>query len=338
VFRLAPVLVAGCALAAVASAAVVSAPAATASPATVRLVHAIRSTGVQHRHAATSTNWAGWVTVGDDRSVSASWVQPAVTCAAGETSYSSFWVGLDGAGSGTVEQTGTEADCAGGRAVYSAWREFYPAYPVSYRDAVTPGDAFTASATFDATTAKYTVTLTDSTRHWTETSTAFVSGAQHASAEVIAEAPADGATGAVLPLADFGSVAFTGATVDGAALGSDSTAIAVTMSGSTGTKATTSALTGRTTFRVSWVSSSGAAGSGSSTGSGSGAASGHPAPSAHHPAPTGHHKSSSHKKPSHKKPSHKKPSHKKRSHKKSAHKKPAHKKSPHKKRTPAHRH
>ena len=69
---------------------------------------------------STSTNWAGYaVTGGRYTKVTSTWVQPAVTC--NGTAYSSFWVGIDGDTSGTVEQTGTEADCNGSTPVYSAW-------------------------------------------------------------------------------------------------------------------------------------------------------------------------------------------------------------------------
>ena len=62
---------------------------------------------------STSTNWSGYAVAGGTyTTVTASWVQPAVTCSG--TAYSSFWVGIDGDTSNTVEQTGTEADCSSG--------------------------------------------------------------------------------------------------------------------------------------------------------------------------------------------------------------------------------
>src|SRR5919202_5547259 len=97
---------------------------------------------------STSTNWSGYdVTGGRYTSVSAAWTQPAVNCSVTPTGWSSFWVGLDGDTSSTVEQTGTEADCSSGRAVYSAWYEMYPKFPVTYSDAVSAGDHFSASVT-----------------------------------------------------------------------------------------------------------------------------------------------------------------------------------------------
>src|SRR5436190_4354811 len=145
---------------AVLAAAVMAYPAtAGAHPATP---HGARIHRVSH---STSTNWAGYsATGGRFTSVSASWKQPAVSCTS-TTAYSSFWVGLDGDGSNSVEQTGTEADCSHGRASYSSWYEFYPAFPVNYSDTVAPGDSFSASVTYTGGTG-YRLVLTNNTRRW----------------------------------------------------------------------------------------------------------------------------------------------------------------------------
>ncbi|MFF4401535.1 G1 family glutamic endopeptidase [Streptomyces sp. NPDC001480] len=64
----------------------------------------------------------------------------------------------------------------------------------------------------------YAVKLTDSTQNWTATKTlAHYKGATNGSAEVIAEAPTQG-NGSRWPLANFGSVTFTGASIDGKTL------------------------------------------------------------------------------------------------------------------------
>ena len=164
-----------------------------------------------------SENWAGYAatgTAGSLTSVSSSWAQPAVTCGATDT-FSSFWVGLDGDGTPTVEQTGTEADCAGGVASYQGWYEIFPNAPVFFSNPVQPGDAMSASVVSDGG-GTFTLTLTDSTQGWTQTTQQAEPDAQLGSAEVIAEAPSNGT---VLPLADFGTVNFTNATVDDASIG-----------------------------------------------------------------------------------------------------------------------
>ncbi|WP_037909231.1 G1 family glutamic endopeptidase [Actinacidiphila yeochonensis] len=196
---------------------------------------------------STSGNWAGYAATGTTfTSVSASWVQPSVTCTSA-TTYSSFWVGIDGDGTSSVEQTGTEADCSGGKAVYSSWYEMYPAYPVNYSNAVSPGDHFTATVSRSGST--YTLTLSDTTKGWTKTTTKTQSGLSNGSAEVIAEAPSSN-TG-VLPLAHFSTASFTGATANGQAIGNYSPDQITMASGST-TKATTSALSGGENFSVAW--------------------------------------------------------------------------------------
>jgi hypothetical protein len=173
---------------------------------------------------ALSTNWAGYAATGANgafTSVSSSWVQPTGNCAFGNPysdQYSAFWVGLDGYSSTTVEQTGSEVDCAGSTAEYSAWYEFYPADPVYFNNRVRPGDHFTGSVTYSPITLKFTVTLTDSTESWTHTVSQAVPGAKRSSAEVIAEAPCCTVAGNPLPLTNFGSVSFTSATVNSAGL------------------------------------------------------------------------------------------------------------------------
>ncbi|MYS18741.1 Peptidase A4 family protein [Streptomyces sp. DvalAA-14] len=196
---------------------------------------------------STSGNWAGYAATGTTfSSVSASWTQPSVTCGSG-TSYSSFWIGLDGDGSNSVEQTGSEADCSGGRAQYYSWYEMYPAYPVNYSNAVSPGDHFTSTVSVSGHT--YTLTLSDTTKGWTKTTTKTQSGLSNASAEIIAEAPSS--SSGVLPLAHFSTASFTNATANGQAIGNYGPDKINMASGST-TKATTSALSGGTNFSVTW--------------------------------------------------------------------------------------
>jgi hypothetical protein len=203
---------------------------------------------------ATSENWAGYTSAGAAgtfTSVSASWSQPAVTCTATDT-FSSFWVGLDGDGTNSVEQTGTEADCAGGAAAYQGWFEMFPAAPVFFNNPVQPGDAMSASVVANGGGA-FTLTLTDATQGWTQKTDQSSNTAQLGSAEIIAEAPSSG-NGAVLPLSNFGTVNFTAATVDNTALGNENPDSLTMVSGSNVTEATPSALTGGSAFSVTWDS------------------------------------------------------------------------------------
>lgn len=165
-------------------------------------------TGPAH-NVVTSTNWAGYAVTGSTGSVSfvkGSWIQPGLTGCSGRTAYySSFWVGIDGYNSPTVEQTGTEADCQAGTIVYTAWYEFYPAYPVTISTIkVHPGDTFSASVKYVGH-GSFQVTLDDVTTGHSYSHTKAVTGAHRTSAEWIAEAPY---SGGVLPLADFGKAKF----------------------------------------------------------------------------------------------------------------------------------
>ena len=157
--------------------------------------------------AGTSTNWSGYAVTGSKGSVTyavGSWVVPTVT-ETSTNSYSSFWVGIDGYTSGSVEQIGTDSDWVNGQAQYYAWYEFYPkpSYLIN-TITVQPGDTMSAEVSYDGNT--FTVTITDVTTDSSFSTTAKVPRAQRTSAEWIAEAPS---SGGILPLADFGSVTFS---------------------------------------------------------------------------------------------------------------------------------
>jgi peptidase A4-like protein len=198
----------------------------------------------------TSSNWSGYAVAGGTySSVSASWTQPAVNCSVTPTGWSSFWVGIDGDTSNTVEQTGTEADCSSGRAVYSAWFEMYPKFPTTYSTPVSAGDRFSARVTTDGR-GTFTLVLSDTTKGWTQQTTQRLKRTRLASAEVIAEAPSS--SGGVLPLADFGSVGFSGATVNGALLSSSTPGLdPITMVSGSTVKAQPSTVSNGS-FSVAW--------------------------------------------------------------------------------------
>src|SRR5690349_8433651 len=102
-----------------------------------------------------SYNWSGYAVTGTNGSatdVKGSWVVPSVSCSS--TGYSSFWVGIDGFSSNTVEQIGTDSDCVSVRgrqtATYYAWFEFYPgpSYEIVFPRGVHPGDTITAEVKY----------------------------------------------------------------------------------------------------------------------------------------------------------------------------------------------
>ena len=197
---------------------------------------------------STSTNWSGYAVTGSRfTSVSSSWTEPTVTCSG--TAYSSFWVGLDGDTSGTVEQTGTDADCSGSTPQYYAWYEMYPKFPTNLKGTVRPGDHLSASVTTNGS-GSFTLTISDSTQGWTNTTNARLKSATLASAEVIAEAPSS--RSGVLPLANFGTVSFSGATANGSLLTSSTPNIdPITMASGSTVKAQPSSISSGA-FSVTW--------------------------------------------------------------------------------------
>jgi len=166
-----------------------------------------------------SLNWSGYGLTGHTggfTSVEAAFVVPALlSCGGNEQSASSFWAGIDGLGTGTVEQDGVDASCDNGITVYTPWYEMYPASPVVFSGlAVSPGDAMQASVTYEGSNS-YKLRLLDVTTGHSASTTQTLKGATKASAECIAEDPGN----TPVPYAQYGSVSFTSCTVNGTPIG-----------------------------------------------------------------------------------------------------------------------
>ena len=204
------------------------------------------------RNEVSSTNWSGYAAAsGTYTSVSASWVQPTGTCTSA-TRYSSFWVGLDGYSSSSVEQDGTDTDCVNGQPQYYGWYETYPNPSYSFGSTVKPGDTMNASVVYEGSN-QFKLTLADATRGWSVSTTQTVSGAARSSAEVIIEAPCCTNSGGILPLANFGTVHMFNSVVDGSPIGALSP-VQIYMTDSSGrTRDTVSALTSQENFTATWV-------------------------------------------------------------------------------------
>ena len=249
-------------------------PAATAGAALAShpsIVIPSHAPGVRHSTTTSSTNWAGWAvtaTSGSVTDVKGSWIVPKIqgTCPS-KSQFSSFWVGIDGYSSSTVEQTGTDSDCQSGSPTYYAWYEFYPAG--SHLITTVPvhsGDKISAEVKF--VSGHFTVKLSDKTTGKSFSKNATVSGASRNSAEWIAEAPSS--SSGILPLADFGTVGFgkaktglngtcsaTIGSVHGGIGAFSTNAVSITMvnSAGTATKASTGPLySSGTSFNVTWKS------------------------------------------------------------------------------------
>ncbi|MDT8910225.1 G1 family glutamic endopeptidase [Amycolatopsis sp. PS_44_ISF1] len=166
-----------------------------------------------HGQAYSGGNWGGYVSFGSFTTATASWKEPSVTCNSSNDLFAP-WVGIDGDGSSTVEQTGVATDCSSGRAVYQAWYEMYPAAPVYYSTSAAPvsaGDNFTATVTRSGNS--YKLDISDTTKGWSKTTTKSLN-AKHASAEAIIESPTDS-----YPSIN-GGISFSGVKFDGKSLAS----------------------------------------------------------------------------------------------------------------------
>lgn len=166
-----------------------------------------------------SSNWSGYAV--HQRGVSFKWVTgtwraATAACVPGTPGYSATWVGIGGYGlsSRVLEQIGTETDCTGsGDTVTSAWYELVPNPSSRVRLKVHPGDAVTATVSIAGH--RVTLKLSDRTTGRSFTKIVAVPFLDTGSAEWIEEAPSEctipGRNCRTLPLADFGSVTFTGA-------------------------------------------------------------------------------------------------------------------------------
>lgn len=169
-----------------------------------------------------STNWAGYVAsplpsvASRFSDVSGSWRVPSVTCTAGHESDSAIWVGLGGYSerSRALEQIGSDADCTrSGQALYSSWFELLPAAPVDLRLRVHPGDELAATVAVKGQDVTLRIRDVSTGGHFAKTRRMGTIDAS--SAEWIVEAPSacpNPSRCQILPLADFGAVAFDSAT------------------------------------------------------------------------------------------------------------------------------
>ncbi len=191
----------------------------------LELLHGVKPAGITNSPLSTtnpaySSNWSGYVATGNTstagfRYVQATFTVPSVNCTTTPDAAVGAWVGLDGVNynftgdSPSVEQDGIAAECDSGTPSYYAWYESYPSDAVEANITISPGDAIEASVFWNANapaSQRYDYQLTDVTTGASLNTLQPCGGSCHiSSAEVITEAPAD-ATGAVLPLADYGLV------------------------------------------------------------------------------------------------------------------------------------
>ncbi len=135
------------------------------------------------------SNWAGYIAEGTTHefsSATATWTEPKVDCLKNQDLYAP-WVGIDGDGSSTVEQTGAQTSCKGGQPKVKAWYEMFPANPVYFNNPAAIGDIFHATVTYSG--GQFTLTISDTTQGWTQTVHKTLNSAKRLSAEAVIEAP-----------------------------------------------------------------------------------------------------------------------------------------------------
>ena len=161
-----------------------------------------------------SSNWSGYVaTNASFSSVTATWMQPRAVCGSGDAgAASAFWVGLGGydPSSQVLQQIGTDSDCDdSNQPSYYAWYEIIPAPPVKINLKIFPGNVITTSVNIRGTDVIFQIK--NRSRNTVFTTHQTVAHPDQTSAEWIAEAPAlcSQYSCRPVPLANFGSVAFT---------------------------------------------------------------------------------------------------------------------------------
>jgi hypothetical protein len=218
--------------------------------------HKLRSDGTLE-----SENWSGYAVTGSSFThVRGTWIVPTVFCGVTPNTYSSFWVGLDGLSSGTVEQIGTDSDCDGVSPSYYAWYEFNPS-PAMFIGSLSIEPGNQMSATVSYSDEEFTLTITNETTGESFSKSSPVSGAKRSSAEWIAEAPCCTMSGGILPLADFEIVSFgadhaTDASTAGPISAFRSNVQKMTMASSKGVDeaAPSPLMSDGTSFKVTWKS------------------------------------------------------------------------------------
>ncbi|MBV9847104.1 MAG: hypothetical protein JOZ47_18855 [Kutzneria sp.] len=187
-------------------------------------------------------NWSGYVATGSGfTTVRTTSAVPTATCNSTNDLYA-MWVGIDGYGSQSVEQTGIVTDCSSGRPVYRGFHQMYPDPPVYYNDPISGGDSFRAWVVRTGTT--YTLTLFNDTKGWKESVDKAYQGA-NASAEVILESPTQS-------YPNFGKATFVGTVFNDAGLAAYHP-VALDATGGGGAQDHTGAISDGDTFTVTYL-------------------------------------------------------------------------------------
>ncbi|KAI0325226.1 acid proteinase [Cubamyces sp. BRFM 1775] len=167
-------------------------------------------------HVDYSSNWSGAVLVAGSntyKSVTGTFTVPTPKAPSGSsgTHSASAWVGIDGDTCGNaILQTGVDFTISGGRVSFDAWYEWYPDYAYDFSGfEISAGDSITATVTATSTTSGSATLINHSTGQQVTHSFSRQPALCEENAEWIVEDFEE--NGGLVPLANWGTVTFTGA-------------------------------------------------------------------------------------------------------------------------------
>ena len=156
----------------------------------------------------TTENWAGYVSTGGSyTTISGSWKVPSVVASTDPVAADATWIGIGGDTSDDLIQVGTQNAVEDGQVTPGSFYEQLPntSQPIPNLT-VSAGDTITASIK-EVAAGEWSISIEDVTNGDSYTNTVAYNSSE-SSAEWVEEAPSDG--NAIIPLDEFGSVAFTG--------------------------------------------------------------------------------------------------------------------------------
>ena len=182
-------------------------PAGVEQPAPQNPTRPSTGTGPAASLFSTSSNWSGYAASGNNfTSVTGTWTVPTVS---GQISGAdATWVGIGGIDTRDLIQAGTQATVNGGSVEYDAWIEMLPASSRPVSLTVNPGDSVTVTITQKSGN-NWAIDMTNNTTGGRYNTTVQYTST-NSSAEWVQEAPSVGR--GTIPLDDFGTLTFTGAT------------------------------------------------------------------------------------------------------------------------------
>jgi Tfp pilus assembly protein FimT len=156
-----------------------------------------------------SANWSGYeATGGKFTSITGTWTVPQA--AAGAPGADAAWVGIGGVDSKDLIQAGTQETTSGdGHVSYQAWTETLPQVSHNVPLTVSPGDSVTVTLS-EQSAGQWQIAMKDNTSGQAyNTSTQYAS--TESSAEWVEEAPSSARSSSIVPLDNFGTINFSGA-------------------------------------------------------------------------------------------------------------------------------